>query len=209
MTTILRDAISLIRQHDKAFIALNAAFYGLLALAMLATLIRPELQGLLGPSLDEGFAKPGAFNAAAGARAAADLPAAMGMTFLANLAVGSFGVATLPSLGFPFVGIPVQLYRAFVWGVMVAPVGPHAASLVPHSLALLIEGQAYVLVAFAVYLQGRMFLWPERYGLVRHRDGYRAGAVATLKLYALVVLALAVAAVCQVLETVHVTPLLP
>lgn len=208
MSAIVRDAISIIKQHQRAFIVLNAAFYGLVAASMLVTLVMPELQAHFKPSIDESFAKPGLFNAVAGAYASRDLPAAMGMTFLVNLVVASFSMATLPSFVIPFVGIAVPLYRGFLWGVMFAPIGPLAVILIPHSLTLLIEGQAYVLVAFAAYVQARMFLWPERYGLTRHRDGYRAGAVSTLKLYALVVLALAMGAIYEVIEAIYVMPLL-
>lgn len=208
MPAILRDAISIIKQHQRAFIVLNAAFYGLVALSMLATLFAPELQAQFKPSIDESFEKPGLFNTVAGAYASRDLPVAIGMTFLVNLVVASIAMATLPTFVVPFVGIPVVLYRAFLWGVMFAPIGPLAVTLVPHSLTLLIEGQAYVLVAFAAYVQARMFLWPERYGLIRHRDGYMAGAVSTLKLYPLVMLALAAGAIYEVIEAVYVMPLL-
>jgi len=207
MPAILRDAVSIIKQHKTAFIVLNAAFYGLFAASLLATLADPALQARIGPSIDAGLARPGLTGAMAGA--GGGLPLAMGMAFLVNLGVASVAMATLPTLLMPFVGIAVQLYRAFAWGVMFAPTGVLAAAPVPHSLTLLVEGQACVLVAFAAYVQARMFLWPERYGLVRHRDGYRAGVVSTLKLYALVVPVLAAGAVCEALEIVHAMPPLP
>lgn len=104
--------------------------------------------------------------------------------------VSSFTLATLPSLLIPFAGVLVQLYRASLWGVMHAPVD---------GLALMIEGQAYVLVAFAAYVQGRMFLWPEYYRMSSHRAGFKAGAVATLRIYVLIVMTLALGAAFSML----------
>ena len=51
-------------------------------------------------------------------------------------------------------------------------------------------------------MQGRAFLGPKTVGLERRRDGYLAGLLLTGKLYLLVILVLAVAAVYEVIEEV-------
>lgn len=204
----LRDAVAIIKQHRGAFIVLNVAFYGMVALSMIATILKPELQALYKPSTDQAFARPGLFKTVADAYARRDLLPAISMTFLVNLVVAAFGMTTFPSFALPFVGILTQLYRALLWGVLFAPIGPLRVTLIPHSLTLLIEGQAYVLVAFATYVQARKFLWPHHYGLDSHKAGYKAGVRSTFKLYSLVVLALLLGAVYEVVEAVYFMPLL-
>jgi hypothetical protein len=74
--------------------------------------------------------------------------------------------------------------------------------MIPHSLTLIIEGQAYVLTLLAAYIQGRAFLWPKTIGLERHGQGYLEGLKRAGKLYVLVILTLLVAAIYEVIEVV-------
>jgi len=60
---------------------------------------------------------------------------------------------------------------------------------------------------FAVYLQGRAFLWPKSVGLETHKQGYVEGLKRTGRMYVLVVLTLAIAAVYEVLEVVLIAKL--
>ena len=96
-------------------------------------------------------------------------------------------------------------------GVLFAPIGTNPITLIPHSLTLLIEGQAYVLAAFAAYVQGRMFLWPQRHGshtdAKMHWEGYKAGVQATCRLYALVILTLLAGAIYEGVEVMYFMPI--
>jgi hypothetical protein len=74
--------------------------------------------------------------------------------------------------------------------------------MIPHSLTLIIEGQAYILTMLAAYIQGRAFLWPNRIGLERRGQGYLEGLKRTGKLYVLVFLTLLIAAIYEVIEVV-------
>ena len=204
MFSILQDAIAIIKRHKGAYIALNVIFYGVVLLSMAATLYKPELQ----PSTQQAFAQPGLFKTVADAYASRDFFTAIVMTFLVNLVVASMAMTTLPSFVIPFLGIFAQLYRAYLWGILFAPIGPLRYTLIPHSLTLLIEGQAYVLCAFAAYVHGRQFLWPQHYGMSSHRQGYVVGAASTLKLYSLIVAMLLAGAVYEVIESVYLMPLL-
>ncbi len=150
---------------------LNVAFYGLVMASIALAMYLPELREPFAPSIGQSTGAPPA-------------------THVGQLFLSSFTQVTLPSLLIPFAGVLVQLYRASLWGVMHAPVD---------GLALMIEGQAYVLVAFAAYVQGRMFLWPEYYRMSSHRAGFKAGAVATLRIYVLIVMTLALGAVFSML----------
>jgi hypothetical protein len=67
----------------------------------------------------------------------------------------------LPSLVIPFLGIAVFAYRAVVIGVTLAPTDQSTwIVLIPHSLTLVIEFQAYILLALGAYLLGRAWISP-------------------------------------------------
>ncbi|MBV4521117.1 hypothetical protein KVG88_13690 [Pseudomonas sp. SWRI74] len=200
-----RNAFSIIKQHCKVFLALNFAFYGTFALSFFVTMINPELQGYVKPEIDQAYNQPGLLRMAASAFGSQNLLIAISLTFFLNLAV-TLGMTTLPSFIIPFVGILAVFHRAALWGVMFAPVGPNSAILIPHSLTLLIEGQAYVLAAFAAYVQGRMLFWPRRYGLDSHLEGYKAGYLSTYGLYSLVVLMLLIGAFYEGIEVIYFMP---
>lgn len=48
-------------------------------------------------------------------------------------------------------------------------------ALIPHSLTLVIELQAYILLLLGVYLHGVFWVRPALAGVVRHRQGYLQG----------------------------------
>ncbi|WP_186172358.1 MULTISPECIES: stage II sporulation protein M [Burkholderiaceae] len=203
---LLREALSIIRTHKNAYLLINVAFYGLLIVMMAATCGWPELQAQFKPGTQAAFDQPGLFKTVGELYASRNLLLAMALTFGVNLIVASLLLITLPSLILPFIGIAMALFRAYMWGVNFAPTGPLALTLIPHSLTLLIEGQAYVLAGFAAYVQGRQFLWPARYNLLSKGAGYKAGIVSTLKIFVLIAIALAIGAVYEVLEAVYIMP---
>jgi len=128
---------------------------------------------------------------------------AIGLTFLVNLFLASLIFITLPSLIIPGVGILMGVYRAALWGLIFYPGHPDMQLvMIPHSLTLLLEGQAYILVMFAVYLHVRAWFNPASAGVEGHWRGYLEGLKRTGKIYLLVVLTLLVAAIYEVLEVV-------
>ena len=74
--------------------------------------------------------------------------------------------------------------------------------MIPHSITLILEGQAYILTMLAAYMQGRAFLWPKSVGLESRGKGYLEGLKRTGKLYLLIILTLAIAAIYEVIEVV-------
>jgi hypothetical protein len=109
----------------------------------------------------------------------------------------------------PFSGLLTGLWRAAAWGLLLAPVDPRLRwVMIPHSLTLLLEGQAYVVAMFAAYRLGAGFLRPRSVQVATAWEGYRAGVRNTVFLYSLVVLLLAVAAVYEALEVIFLAPLL-
>jgi len=128
-----------------------------------------------------------------------------------NLVLASFLEITLPSAIVPFLGFLLGVYRALLWGLIFSPAHPDMRMvIIPHSITLILEGQAYVLVLLAAYVQGRTFLWPKAAGVEveglsfaqRHWRGYVEGLKRTGKLYILITLTLLVAAIYEVLEVV-------
>lgn len=126
------------------------------------------------------------------------------MTFAINLILGSIVYITLPSLVVPFAGIPVGFLRAVGLGLILAPTSPELAqAMIPHSLTLVLEGQGYILAMFAAYLHWKGVLWPRRIGETRRSRAYMAGLRNTARIYVLVVLVLAISAVYEAFEVIH------
>ncbi|HJX38481.1 MAG TPA: stage II sporulation protein M [Anaerolineae bacterium] len=200
---LLRSAWQIVNKHRTAYVAINLGYYGLVLVGMLyVVLIDPSLQEQLLRDVGGAFTE-GPLATVSGAYLGGNVVAAAVLTFLVNLLAGSLLFITLPSLIVPFAGVLLGGYRAVLWGLLLAPTsGELALVMIPHSLTLILEGQAYVLTIFAAYVHGSSFLRPHRVGVTSHRQGYVAGLKMTAQVYALVLLALAAAAVYEALEVV-------
>ncbi len=80
--------------------------------------------------------------------------------------------------------------------------------MIPHSLTLVIEGQAYILAMLGAWILGRAFVSPQRVGALSWKEGYLRGLRSGASIYLLVAIVLAVAAVYEVLEVIYLVPLL-
>jgi len=199
---LFKSAWGLVQEHRRVYIILSVLYYGLVIIFMIYVAFNQPLQDELLKSIGEAF-MTGPLSFVGSAYINAKVLAAIGATFFVNLLVGSFGTITLPSLLIPFSGILVGFYRAVLWGLILSPAHPDLRLvMVPHSLTLILEGQAYILTMLAAYIQGRAFLWPKTVGLERRGQGYLEGLKRTGKMYALVVLTLLIAAVYEVIEVV-------
>jgi len=199
---LLKFAWGLVQEHRRVYIILNTLYYALVIIFMIYVAFNQSLQDELLKSIGESFIT-GPMSFVGSAYINAKVLAAIGATFFVNLLVGSFGTITLPSLLIPFSGILVGFYRAVLWGLILSPAHPDLRLvMIPHSLTLVIEGQAYILTMLAAYIQGRAFLWPRTVGLERRSQGYLEGLKRTGKMYVLVVLTLLIAAIYEVIEVV-------
>jgi len=201
----MKDALLIIKQHKKAFININIAFYGILILTMLTILYAPELQNYFKPDIDQAFAKPGILKTAGDVYAHGNILFAIVITFFVNLVI-TLTMTTLPSFIIPFIGILAVLYRAFLWGFLFAPIGPYKITMLPHALTLLLEGQAYILAAFTSWVHGSMFFWPKRYGMTSRWEGYNAGLVSTTRFYPLILVTLLISAIYEGIEIIYFMP---
>jgi hypothetical protein len=166
----LRKPFQIIRANLRAYLVMNAIMYGLFLIGMGAALTFPDLNAAQVTSQQED--------------GTADLVATLlGNVWLFSLTIFAVNVLTvgvltilLPSMIVPFAGIVIFTYRAFNFGVTLAPVDETTAKvLLPHSLTILIEFQAYVLVMLAAYLLGTAWLHPERIGARNRRQAYVRG----------------------------------
>ncbi|GAA1754825.1 stage II sporulation protein M [Streptomonospora arabica] len=197
----LRTSFQIIRANLRTYAVLNAFMYGLFLIGMGAALIFPDLNAAQVASQQED--------------GTADLVAALlGNVWLFSLTIFAVNVLTvavatilLPSMIVPFAGIVAFTYRAFNFGVTLAPVDETTARLlVPHSLTILIELQAYVLVTLAAYLLGRAWLRPNTVDARNRRQGYVRGLrqVGWVSLPALVLFV--VGAVYEAVELIYIVP---
>jgi hypothetical protein len=202
----LSVAFGIVREHRKAFFILCAIFYGLLAAAMLTTMFVPGLKPLAQSFYDINQLRnveliQSTFSAYGGGH----LLTAAALTFLVNLLVVVL-LTTLPSLIIPFIGILAVFYRGLLWGAMFAPFGVERLIFVPHFPTVFVEGLADVLAAFAAYVHGVTVLQPRRYGFATRGEAYRKGLAAVAQVYLIVALILAIAALYEAFEVIHLVP---
>jgi hypothetical protein len=202
MKNLIKSAWGLVQENQRAYIAINILYYGLVIICMIYVAFNQELQQSLLDDIGAAF-MTGPLAFVGQAYVNARVFTAILSTFFINLFVGSFASITLPSLVIPFAGILVGVYRAILWGLLLSPANPDLRLvMIPHSITLIIEGQAYILTMLAAYVHGRAFLWPKLVGVEGHAKGYLEGLKQTGKLYVLVILTLAVAAVYEVVEVI-------
>ena len=199
---VIRSALATVKEYRRAAIILNLVYYGLVICAMIYVTSNPTLQQTLLEAAGASFTE-GPLAAVGAAYGGGHVLSAMILTFVVNLFIGSLACITLPSLVIPFSGLLVGMFRAVLWGLILSPTDPNLRLLmIPHSLTLILEGQAYILAMLAAYVQGRAFLWPRSVGVETHGQGYIAGLKRAARIYVLVVLVLAVAAVYEALEVI-------
>ena len=202
----IQKPIEIIKENKKVFIIMNIIFYGLFILCMLVAWVFPDLQANAIASVDQDLSIPLMESTVVAAYDNGNILLAAFYTFLINLVVGSFLTMTLPSLIIPFSGLLMGLYRAGTWGFLFSPI-QNDVSLIPHYLTLLIEGQAYILVMFAIFLQGKSFLFPKGLGIKSRWGGYKHGLAQTAWLYIPIVGVLLLGAVYEAVEVISILPL--
>jgi hypothetical protein len=203
-----RDALRLVCEFRRSYVALNLAYYGLVAAAMVYVAIDRDVQKAMIEQVKADIRGPLA--PVARAYETGVLPA-VAMTFAVNLLIGSAAMIALPSLVIPFSGILVGATRAFMWGLIFSPMpGDLSAARIAKGILigvlLLLEGQGFILAMFASYVQGTSFLFPARVGAEGRWHGYKLGLKHFLRLYVLVAAALAIAAMYEAVIAILILP---
>lgn len=200
---LLRRALEIVQASRRAYLALNAILYGSVLAGFGAGLLFPGLTAAQMESFEDG-------GQADLVRSLLENPWLFALAILANnaLRAGLLNLV-LPSMIVPFAGIVWYVYSLFTVGLMLAPVDRDGwLVLVPHSLTVVMEVQAYVLLALGAYLLGRAWIWPRTVDAENRRQAYVAGLrqLGVLSLPALALLV--VFALYESFSIVYLVPLL-
>ncbi|MGC1377784.1 MAG: hypothetical protein WA821_16245, partial [Anaerolineales bacterium] len=191
---LFERAWEILTQNRRAYLALNALYYGLMILAMIYL--------YFDHALHDSFLKAHGASFMLGPltlKAPFDFMQALtvvGNAFMLNLLGSSYGEITLPSFLVPFAGVAIGLYRAVILGIAFSPADPTVARIfLPHLPTLLLEGQAAVLAMLGVYVHGRALLWPETVGQKSRWKAYVEGFRQSGTMYVLIMPVLLISAV--------------
>ena len=183
---LVRAPLKILRTHRRAYLLANLVFYGLVLGGFALGLAVPELAA----GRAEGLETDGTADLVGRLLSNVWLFAAM-ILGVNTITVGLASIV-LPSLVIPFLGIAVFAYRAVVIGVTLAPTDQSTwIVLIPHSLTLVIEFQAYILLVLGAYLLGRAWVTPsfveETWRVRAYGTGLRLLGVLALTALALLV----------------------
>ena len=167
---ILRRPFQIIRDDLRPFLVLNAVTFGIVIVGFVLGLIFPDLVQAQTAELDESgqtelvltvFRTPWLF--------------ALTILGVNTLTVGA-ALIVLPSMVVPFLGMVLFAWKAFTIGIALAPTTPTLwVGFIPHSLTVLIEFEAYILLLFGAWILGRSWLRPASIGATTRRRGYVLG----------------------------------
>lgn len=209
-----RDATFLESQYNVS-IALHVAQYGLIAGGMILATLYPHLHTSVLKNADDELKRYSLGHYITAAYTQGRLTEAALVTFVVNLVLGAGFTITTPSLVVPFAGVALAAYRAVLWGLLFPPKQP--TSSIPHYITLVIEGEAYILAAVAGCKQSRELLKRLRVSFaseskVEEKRGTRMSSIwsaytksiqSALTLYPSITLILAIAAVWEAYEVIH------
>lgn len=167
---ILRKPFTIIRDNLRPYLIINAVMYGIFLLGFGAGLLFPELTaGRVTAIEDDGTAEL--------VKSLLSSPWMFALTiFGVNLSRIALLTILLPSLVVPFAGFIAFAVWAFTTGVTLVPTEETGwVALIPHSLTVVIEFQAYILLLLGAYLIGKYWLRPRAIGAPNRRWGYLRG----------------------------------
>jgi hypothetical protein len=192
----------ILREHWSAWLTMNLIYFGLVVAGMALVVAIPSIQESLLAQARQAV-EQGALAPVAKAYRSGNVPLAAVVTLLVNLIAGAFLMITVPSLLIPFLGLLVAAWRALIWGLLFSPANPQMRlAMLPHYLTLVLEGQGYVLAMLAVYLQSRWVLQPRG----SRAAAFRVGLRQTQALYLPISIVLAIAALYEAIEVIHLVP---
>ncbi len=167
---LFRRPLEIIRADLRPLLVLNAVAFGLFLVGCVLGLVFPDLVQAQQADFDASgqtdlvlqvFQNPWLF--------------ALVILAVNTLTVGA-AMIVLPSMVVPFLGIPLFAYKALTIGISIVPTTPTLwVAFIPHSLTLVIEFEAYVLLMLGAWILGRSWLRPATTGATTRRQGYLRG----------------------------------
>lgn len=168
--TLFRTPFRIIRTNSRAYLGVNILIYGLVIIGFALGLVFPDLAHAQVDRLDEGGTTDLVLSLLSNAWLFA-----LVILGVNSLRVGLLSII-LPSMIIPFAGALFFAYSSLIIGITLAPTDQAGwVALIPHSLTVVIEFQAYVLLVLGAYLLGKFWLRPRTIGAVTHRQGYHRG----------------------------------
>lgn len=169
-TPVWRRPFPLLRENRRAYAIITASTYGLFVIGFVIGLLFPALPAARAATL----ATDGTGDLVGAVAESAPLFA---LVILAvNVLRLSLLTIVVPSLIVPFAGLAFFGYWLVETGITLVPSTSLAwVAMIPHSLTVLIELQAYALLALGVFLLGRAWLRPASVAALTRRAGYLRG----------------------------------
>lgn len=170
MRSALRRPVEIIRDDMRPFIILNACIFGLVLAGFALGLVFPGLV----QDQAAGFQDSGQTDLAL---KVFQTPWLFALTILAvnTLTVGA-ALIVLPSMLVPFLGLALFAWKALNIGIALTPTSPTLwVAFIPHSLTVVIEFEAYVLLVLGAWILGRSWLRPRSVGAPSRRAAYLVG----------------------------------
>jgi hypothetical protein len=191
-----------INRHWKLFSLMHAVYFGLFLIGMLAIydapLLQDFLQTVISGQIENGS---GPLGVAGKAYATRNVAIAAVVTLLINFFAGSLLVITLPSVIVPGIGVLMAVFRATMWGILLAPSSIVLAwGMIFHSGTLLLEGEGYLLATFFALLVPIYLFSPKEGDNLGAR--YARAVLMNLKGNIIVFIMLAIAAAYEAFEVI-------
>jgi hypothetical protein len=162
--------VRIVSENLGIYLAMNAASYALFLVGFAVGLVWPRLALAQQTRLvDDGTADL--------VGSLINSPWLFALTILAvNLIKMGVLTIVLPSMIVPFAGIALFAYWAFTTGVTLVPAsGIGWVALIPHSITVVVEFQAYILLLLGAFLLGKNWIRPRAAGSETRRGGYIRG----------------------------------
>jgi hypothetical protein len=165
-----RRPFQVVRENMRVYLILNAAAYGLFLLGFVIGLLFPDL----GAAEAAGLEADGTGELV---RWLVNIPPLFALAILGvNLFRLSGLTIVLPSLIVPFAGLAFFGHWALTTGITLVQTTPTGwVAMIPHSLTVVIELQAYILLLLGAFLIGKYWLFPRTVQAKNRRQGYLRG----------------------------------
>jgi hypothetical protein len=191
-----------INRHWKLFSLMHAVYFGLFLIGMLVIYESPLLQdfflAVIGGQIES---ESGLLGVAGTAYESRNVALAAVVTLGINFFAGSLLVITLPSVIVPGIGVLMAVFRATMWGILLAPSYMSLAwGMIFHSGTLLLEGEGYILATFFALLVPIYLFSPREGENIGAR--YARAVMMNLKGNILVFIVLAIAAAYEAIEVI-------
>jgi hypothetical protein len=207
MIHLHREVLKVCRSSWRPFLAFEVLFFGVSAVGVLIAHFNPGLHQSYLSSLRVSIFNGETASLLRHSLLDRNVPIVIAEIFVHNT-LACAGLMLLPSLVIPFSGAIVTANIFLVDGICFGP----ELALKPSALLVhILEGQAYVLAATAMYLHAIRFLFPKRFGLTSHFQGYLSGLKAAGLLALLIPFVLLLAACYEaiVMDRLSLSPFPP